>query len=39
LFFFSRRRAAFPTRLVLSSLGGATRAKLTQGFELWPVVR
>mmetsp|Transcript_33727 Transcript_33727/g.106045 ORF Transcript_33727/g.106045 Transcript_33727/m.106045 type:complete len:267 (+) Transcript_33727:26-826(+) len=34
----SNRRAAFPTRLVLSSLGGATRAKLTQGFEHWPVV-
>lgn len=34
----ANRRALFPTRLALTSLGGATEAKLTSGHENWPVL-
>lgn len=34
----ANRKALFPTRLALTSLGGATEAKLTDGHENWPVL-
>ena len=34
----ANRKAHFPVRLALTSLGGATEAKLTSGHENWPVL-
>lgn len=34
----ANRKAQFPVRLALTSLGGATEAKLTSGHENWPVL-